>query len=521
MSYRPPELTLTARYFIRMVSATAQLSKLRAWIVSIACLAATILLDHVTGAIISLSFLYIFAAAVAVWCVGERLGLILSIVAILISAVLKHYDFAALAQHGHGISFGTEAWNTFARILSIVLVGIVVDGLRITLALERWRAAHDGLTGALNKASFQERAAAMVRSAREQGRALVLAYMDLDGFKGVNDRHGHSAGDRVLCAFAGAAAKQIREIDLFARVGGDEFVALMMVRSCEEGDQVAEMLHGRLTKILRETGFAVTCSMGALVSSSDLMELDDGGLELADMLMYEVKRAGKNALRIARGGSLEAQLHTAYPPIVDDDMTDILARIDPPKVEDFPVQRPRPAPQSFFSPAPRPVDEEERQRAVDASGILGAPQDPELQDIVAAGARLFKAPIAALSIVDHDRQWFAARVGLDGSETSRAVSFCAHAILSPDAMLVVPDATRDVRFSGNPLVQSDPSIRFYAGAPIIGPNGQPLGALCVIDRKPHGEELPLHELAALADRAAAKIAAIHAKSEGADLALAS
>jgi hypothetical protein len=295
----------------------------------------------------------------------------------------------------------------------------------------------------------------------------------------------------------------------------------MAVPSCDEGDQVAEMLHGRLTKILRETGFAVTCSMGALVSPSEIIDLDDGGLELADTLMYEVKRSGKNALRIARGGSLEARLHSAYPPIIDDDMADILARIDPPKAAEYPAERPKPTQQSFFSPAPRPLDEEERQRAVDASGILNTSQDPELQDIVAAGARLFKAPIAALSIVDHNRQWFAARVGLDAPETSRAVSFCAHAILSPDDMLVVPDATQDVRFSGNPLVQSDPSIRFYAGVPIIGPNGQPLGALCVIDRKPRIEELPLKELSALADRAATKIAAIQANAGDPDLALAS
>lgn len=521
MSYRPPELTLTARYFIRMVGATGSLSKSRAWMLSIAGLFATVLLDHVTGAIISLSFLYIFAAAVAVWCLGGRFGLLVSIVAVLISSVLKHYDFVALTHEGRGIGLGAEAWNTFARILSITLVSIVVDGLRIALALERWRASHDGLTGALNKAAFQERAGVMVRRAREQKQALVLAYMDLDGFKGVNDRHGHSAGDRVLRAFASAAANQIREVDLFARVGGDEFVALMSVRSCEEGDQVAEMLHGRLTRILRETGFAVTCSMGALVSAAEMIDLDDGGFELADTLMYEVKRSGKNALRIARGGSLEARLHAAYPLIVDDDMTDILARIDSPEAEDHPAERIEPAKAGFFSPASRPADEDERQRAVDLSGILYTSQDPELQEIVAAGARLFKAPIAALSVVDHNRQWFAARIGLDAPETSRAVSFCAHAILSPNDLLVVPDATQDARFSGNPLVQSDPGIRFYAGVPIIGPNGQPLGALCVIDRKPRVEELPLQELSALADRAAIKIAQIRAKAGGPDLALAS
>jgi GAF domain-containing protein len=161
---------------------------------------------------------------------------------------------------------------------------------------------------------------------------------------------------------------------------------------------------------------------------------------------------------------------------------------------------------SFFSPAPRPLDERERQRAVDASGILRAPPDPVLHAIVAESAQLFRVPMAALSIVDRDRQWFAARVGLDAPETSRAVSFCAHAILSPGDLLVVEDASRDDRFAGNPLVQFDPGIRFYAGAPILAPNGQPLGALCVIDSLPRSGDLPLVALSALADRAARAIA---------------
>ncbi len=170
---------------------------------------------------------------------------------------------------------------------------------------------------------------------------------------------------------------------------------------------------------------------------------------------------------------------------------------------------------SFFSPPPRPADERERQRAVDASGILRAPPDPALHAIVTSVARLFRTPMAALSIVDRDRQWFAARIGLDAPETARAVSFCAHAILSPGAPLVVPDATQDDRFAGNPLVQSDPGIRFYAGVPVSGPGGHPLGALCAIDQRPRSGDLPLVELSALADRAARAIAEIarHARVE--------
>lgn len=165
----------------------------------------------------------------------------------------------------------------------------------------------------------------------------------------------------------------------------------------------------------------------------------------------------------------------------------------------------------FYSPAARPGDEQERQRVVDASGIVRAPPDPTLHEIVVACARLFEAPMAAVTIVDRDRQWFAARVGLNAPETSRAVSFCAHAILVPDDMLLVRDATQDVRFAGNPLVLFDPGIRFYVGVPITGAAGHAIGALCVIDRQPRTDALPLAELATLAERARRAIADIAAR----------
>jgi diguanylate cyclase (GGDEF)-like protein len=505
-----------------MVKATADLPSRRAWTVSIAAFVATVAIDHLAGILISFSFLYLVAAAVAVWSLGERRGLLLSTVAILVAAVIKHFEFAGISFQGHGISLAAEAWNTFARILSVTVVGVVVDGLRAALALERWRASTDGLTGALNKSAFQEQVALIVERARADRRALVLGYMDLDGFKGVNDRHGHSAGDRVLRAFAEAAAKSIRGTDLFARIGGDEFVVLMSVKSCEEGDQVAELLHARLTRILRDTGYAVTCSMGALVSKSDQFDLHDGGLELADTLMYEVKRAGKNALRIARGGAMSARLHAAYPLVDDDAMADILGQIDRNESVgrgDAPsIARPgvrSNVTASFFSPAPRPFNEDERQSAVDETNIVNAPADPVLQAICAAGARLFDAPMAALSIIDRDRQWFAARVGLDATETSRAISFCAHTILTPDQLMVVPDATQDRRFAGSPVVQDEPGVRFYAGAPVIGPNGQPIGALCVVDKRPRGGDLPLEELARLAEQAGQVIAELSATAKAA------
>lgn len=136
----------------------------------------------------------------------------------------------------------------------------------------------------------------------------------------------------------------------------------------------------------------------------------------------------------------------------------------------------------YYTPARRPVDEEARQRAVEDSGFLEAAGDPTLAAIVRAAATLFDTPMAAISIIDRERQYFPAKIGIDASETPRAASFCAHAMLDCGQPLCIADATADARFAGNPLVLSAPDIRFYLGMPLVAENGQPLGALCVIDR---------------------------------------
>lgn len=157
----------------------------------------------------------------------------------------------------------------------------------------------------------------------------------------------------------------------------------------------------------------------------------------------------------------------------------------------------------YYTPATRPEDEEERQRAVDTSGFLSATGDPALTAIVREAADLFDAPMAAISIVDHDRQYFPVSVGLDTTETPRAASFCAHTMLDCGQPLCINDATADDRFAGNPLVLSGPDIRFYLGMPLVAENGQPLGALCVIDRTKRvtPDQDRLEALAELARRA--------------------
>lgn len=155
----------------------------------------------------------------------------------------------------------------------------------------------------------------------------------------------------------------------------------------------------------------------------------------------------------------------------------------------------------FYSPATVPPDESRRQRSVDRSGLLAGASVDALRHIVSRAAESFRAPIAAISIVDRERQWFAAAIGLNTDETPRAISFCAHAILRPGEALVVPDATRDRRFAGNPLVLSAPHIRFYVGIPLVDRHGLPLGTLCIIDSKPRADAPDLVALGLLAHEA--------------------
>ncbi len=128
--------------------------------------------------------------------------------------------------------------------------------------------------------------------------------------------------------------------------------------------------------------------------------------------------------------------------------------------------------------------EGDRLRDLYAHGILDGPSNAQLDRVVALAAEILGTPIALISLVDRDRQWFLSRQGLEARETPRDVAFCHHAIRS-DQVFVVADALLDSRFQDNPLVQGDPKIRFYAGAPLISNSGQRLGTLCVIDRQPH------------------------------------
>ncbi|WCE05023.1 GAF domain-containing sensor histidine kinase [Pseudoxanthomonas sp. JBR18] len=165
---------------------------------------------------------------------------------------------------------------------------------------------------------------------------------------------------------------------------------------------------------------------------------------------------------------------------------------------------PEPAPEAIAE-TPTPTSESLRLEALRSYRILDTPSEPAFDDITRIAALICGTPMALVSLVDHDRQWFKSRVGLEAPQTPRTSSICAHAI-AQDALFVVEDTLEDPRFVRNPLVTGDPHLRFYAGALLKTSDGLPLGTVCVLDTQPRRlSEAQREALTALARQAMAQL----------------
>ena len=152
-----------------------------------------------------------------------------------------------------------------------------------------------------------------------------------------------------------------------------------------------------------------------------------------------------------------------------------------------------------------PLHDPARLAALSDYMVLDTPPEPNFDDIVQLAAQLCNAPISLVSLVEADRQWFKARVGLEAQETPINQSVCKLGLSDP-GLLVIPDLSADPRTAENTLVSEDPHIRFYAGAPLVAPHGEVIGMLCVIDHEPRPEGLTVDQQAVLATLARQVIA---------------
>lgn len=150
---------------------------------------------------------------------------------------------------------------------------------------------------------------------------------------------------------------------------------------------------------------------------------------------------------------------------------------------------------------PVPDNETQRLAAVRSYDILDSSPEVDFDALTRVAAHTFNTPVAVVGLLDSDRLWFKSRLGLDAPQLDRQIAFCAHAVMRPGEVLVIRDLQRDPRFKDNPLVRNTPNVRFYAGAPLVDPDGFALGTIAVVDTKPRSFDKPkkavLHDLSVL------------------------
>jgi diguanylate cyclase (GGDEF)-like protein len=277
-------------YVSRFAERLEGLKGRQAWSVIIVATLAIMAADYTAPSVFAP--LYLVVVCAACWCLGRRAsyGVALG------DAFLAILAYIAAGDWRHPILVGLAVAVRFA---TFCFVASIIAGCRTLYDRSQFLAHRDRMTGALNQETFRERAIDTMEMAKASEQTMLLAILDLDDFKTLNNRHGHAAGDAVLRAFARAAKGILRREDQFGRLGGDEFAFLAPVDSHRDGEILAATLHQRLSAVLAETSYPVTCSMGALIIGSDAPRDIPAMIHIVDVLMYAVKRAGKNAVRIA------------------------------------------------------------------------------------------------------------------------------------------------------------------------------------------------------------------------------
>lgn len=248
------------------------------------------LLDHVTGIELRLYPLYVAPVALVAWRLGLRAGFVTSTLALATWAVSN-----LLA----GVTTPLWAWvlNSLAHVAAFSVVVALVAFLQRSKTAERRLARSDPLTGILNARAFYEVASVELNRQRRYPRPMTLAFVDLDNFKGVNDRHGHKIGDRALVEVANAMRAATRVTDILARLGGDEFALLLPETDLEGARRLLQRLSASVAQAMAASSWPVSCSIGAVTFDTPPDSVD-AIVTAADHLMYQVKASGKNAVHI-------------------------------------------------------------------------------------------------------------------------------------------------------------------------------------------------------------------------------
>lgn len=246
------------------------------------------LLDTWVRIDLGLSLFYLAPIAIAAWMVGRDAGIVIATVSALA------WFYAELNSHAAG-DFPLTLWNTFVRLGIFWIVSTLLSSLRDAYDLESRLARTDALTGITNWRSFQELLTVEIQRAQRYPYPITLAYLDIDNFKQVNDQQGHNQGDKLLKGVAQTLTNGLRNTDVVARIGGDEFIVMMPYTNRAQAEQVLPRVHQTLLDFVHEHHFSVGFSVGVVTFEYPSTTVDDM-VSVADSVMYEAKQNGKNQI---------------------------------------------------------------------------------------------------------------------------------------------------------------------------------------------------------------------------------
>jgi diguanylate cyclase (GGDEF)-like protein len=271
------------------------LSRPTALIIATIVLAAVVTVDYITSFELSLSAFYLLGILIVSWNCGWRWGIAFAVI-----------SFMAQLEMGFADNPYSEPVYLYIGIANTLIAYLLVVGLTVQLRYmydrERSTARVDSLTGALNYLGFQELLEREMERHRRQKQTFSVAYIDCDNFKAVNDRFGHSAGDRLLHTIAATSRSALRKTDIVARIGGDEFAVVLVATGQPVVMQIAEKMRQALDLAMKDNHWPVTFSIGVAVFDA-IPETVDQVVSASDHLMYEVKKTGKNGIAYSSLGS--------------------------------------------------------------------------------------------------------------------------------------------------------------------------------------------------------------------------
>ncbi|HUH99160.1 MAG TPA: GGDEF domain-containing protein [Anaerolineales bacterium] len=247
------------------------------------------IIDYQTGPGFSMSLFYIFPVALASWALGNSEGMLTSF------ACAASWAVTNLRTDQRFSDPLVYLWNTAVFLGSLLIVSLLVTALHELLRTESHLSRTDFLTGIQNRRGFFESAAVEIKRLARTGRPFTLLFMDLDNFKSINDARGHAAGDTLLTSVATILKLQLRGIDIVARMGGDEFAAILPETGDQAARKVAPRLQGLLLEEMQNHQWPITFSMGAL-SCVSAPPSPEEMFQLADQLVHSAKEEGKNTI---------------------------------------------------------------------------------------------------------------------------------------------------------------------------------------------------------------------------------